>query len=134
MAKEVMTNIIIAQNTETQPGSNPPQQVIINPLLVLRTEYMPTMLSFAVTCIVSGLGLEQRHVVGLKIIRVDSGEEIFSTNGEQEIPNVNPDNFVINANLSNINVRQSNGGEYQVKLSVDGTEFKKSFYILKTDE
>ncbi|KRM20093.1 hypothetical protein FC65_GL001147 [Ligilactobacillus acidipiscis DSM 15836] len=95
---------------------------------------MPTMLSFAVTSIVSGLDLRKEHTIGMRIIRVDSEEEVFSTHGNQKIPNVNPDNFIINANLSNINIKQSTGGQYKVILSIDDKDFNQIFYILKTDE
>lgn len=62
----------------------------------------------------------------------ETEKSIFESGKAQSIPNTNQDNFVLSANLNNINVETE--GEYIGRLTIDGTNYNDSFFIYKTEQ
>lgn len=132
MSNNIKVKMIVAQDIQTQQNNGQQQQVVINPIQVLRTPYIPTMLSIGVVFVVSGLNPKIQHTFSIAIKPKDNGKSIFESGKAQSIPNINPDNFVLSANLSNINVEIE--GEYVGILTIDETEYDDSFFIYKTEQ
>ena len=63
---DVKVKFILSEGIETQVNGFQQRQVIINPVLVFSTPYIPTSLSLAISVVISGL-TESEHEVGFKI-------------------------------------------------------------------
>lgn len=63
---DVKVKFILSEGIETQVNGFQQRQVIINPVLVFSTPYIPTSLSLAVSIVISGL-TESDHKIGFKI-------------------------------------------------------------------
>ena len=125
---DVKVKFILSEGIETQVNGFQQRQVIINPVLVFSTPYIPTSLSLAVSIVISGL-TESDHKIGFNIRSKKEAKSIF----ESDIASVeikdSLDNFVMTADLKNIGFEFE--GDYEVVLTLDGQEYSDVFSLIK---
>lgn len=128
---EIKVKIILSEAMESQnngPGIN---NLIINPVLVFRSKYIPTAASLAVTIITTGIVVNQNHTMEIKLMRVEDDTVLYTTDSSQfTMPDVK-DNFYFNLNLNNIAFKAT--GEYKIVFSIDGGNYEE-FFKLEADE
>ncbi len=116
---------------------------LVNPFIVYKTKYTPTMFSFAAIATISGYNAAETHTVELFLVKAadesDGSDESFDisqikdsgkiqSTGKQPLPaNLPLINFNLNWNLRNVPFE--NRGQYLVVLVFDNEHFEKPFFI-----
>ncbi|MPQ27517.1 hypothetical protein EHX26_00100 [Brochothrix thermosphacta] len=127
----IKVKIILSEAMETQKDGSGVNNLIINPVLVFRSKYIPTAASLAVTVLTSGIAANQSHTMEIRLVRVESDEVLYTTdNNPFAMPDVK-DNFYFNLNLNNIAFKAT--GEYKIVFIIDGSEYEE-FFKLEADE
>lgn len=129
MAEKLFVKFIVSEDIETQSNGMQQRQVLINPLINLRTKYIPTSLSLGVTIILAGLKPTSDYVFDVVIRHKQSNQSIFATGPTPGVVPPDADNFLININLKNVDIE--NEGEYEISINVAGDTYSDSFFILK---
>lgn len=120
-------------------NGGPHNQALRNPFIVLKTPFLPTLISISVTFIISGLKNNEDYFASAKVIRCDSNEPIFESK-KYPIKSVNEFNTVVNLTLENAKVDQKESGDYKATITIfdnDQNEVKKdgdTFKLLKIEE
>ena len=129
---EVEVGITIAQSVQTQQVGMQQQQTIINPVKIIRSPYIPSALSLAISCVIIGLDQHVEHTFKIKIENNSTKELVFSSSQNQLNANPDTDNVVINADLKNIGF--PNDGKYNTIIEVDHKSYSSAFYVFKADK
>ncbi|MCO6528641.1 MAG: hypothetical protein J6565_07630 [Lactobacillus sp.] len=134
MAKNIESSTYFSSGI--QPAANGVS--LLNPIRVIPTPFMPTLITMGITFIISGLNNEPGQTYQVELKRKDSGEIIFRSKKES-LRNVNPHNTVINVNLENAQFKQKNGGDYEATIEIKNENSeqiflgKGTFSIIKTE-
>lgn len=134
MNESLKVKFIISERIDNESGPNGNQNnIIVNPLNVLQSKYIPTALSFGLTIIISGFDINSEHIFEIKIIHKDTEAIAFST-GESTLPQLpsNAVNFNFNLSLSNVDIEHE--GEYIVKFLFDSEEYSDSFDVIRNEQ
>lgn len=126
MSENVVVKFIVSEdisNVQNGPVNN---NVVINPLLVLRAPFVPTALSLAITILTVGVTPNDSHEMSITI-KSPIGEEIYTTGRTNfSVPGIS-DNFNFNVDLKNIPFMTE--GEYTILFELDKTEYSDSFTV-----
>jgi len=134
MNESLKVKFIISERIDNESGPNGNQNnIIVNPLNVLQSKYIPTALSFGLTIIISGFDINIEHIFEIKILHKDTEAIAFST-GESTLPQLpsNAVNFNFNLSLSNVDIEHE--GEYIVKFLFDSKEYSDSFEVIRNEQ
>lgn len=110
---------------------------LANPIRVISTPFMPTLITMGITFIITGLENEPGQTYQITLRRKDSGEIILQTKKEN-LKYTNPYNTVININLENTQFNQKTGGDYEAAIEIKDKNDeqiylgKGTFSIIKT--
>lgn len=129
MSSNVRVKFIVAEDRGDQlKSTNTSNNVLINPVLVMRAPIVPTALSIALVVLTSGLSSNENHEMELSITNVNTGEQIYKTGINQfSIPN-HTDNFSFNFDLKNLLFM--NEGDYHIQMNIDGVTHEDVFTIV----
>lgn len=132
MKEELLVKFIVSEDIEGQPINNTlARNIIINPILVMRSQFIPSSLSLGVTIIVNGIDFRESHNVQIKLVNTSLKKAIYDTGitymNANETQSV--DNFSFNLQLRNIPFE--NEGVYEIVFTIDELEFTDSFKVLK---
>lgn len=126
---EVEVKIIISQGVQNQQNGLQQQQMILNPMTIIRSPYIPSALSLAVTFVVAWLDTKQQHDIEVTITNEKNDKRIFTSGkGKTNIVN-DSDNMIINADLKNLGFEEE--GKYLASINIDGTVYSEDFYVFK---
>lgn len=122
MKNDLKVKVIVSEGIETQSNGMQQRQIIVNPIINLRTRFIPTSLSLGVTVIVAGLEANTNYNLQIILAHTESDTVIFDT-GVQPFNSTNAvDNFLANIDLKNLEVE--NEGEYTVRVLINDIEKK----------
>lgn len=112
---------------------------IVNPFIAITTPFMPTMISLSAIFIINGLKENEKYFAFVSLTRCDSNDIIFESK-EYPITSVNKINTILNFALNNVEINQTESGDYKAvitifdqnknKLKTDGDTFK----LVKVEE
>lgn len=107
-----------------------------SPFRVIPTPFMPTLLSMAITFIITGLDNKTENTFQVTLRRKDSQKIIYQSK-EEKFKYSNPYNTVVNIVLDNTQFNQTTGGDYEAVIEIKDNEeliFKDKgiFTIIKT--
>lgn len=126
MSKAIV-KFIVSEGIETQSNNFQQRQVVVNPVLVFETQFIPTSLSLAISMIVKGISDGGTHSFSFGITNNVVKKEIFNSGAANLEVLKNQENFIISADLKNIGFE--NEGSYTVTLSIDGEEYSDEFFV-----
>lgn len=133
MKNSPKVKIIVSEDIETQKiQDNSTRTILINPVQIMRSQYIPTNLSVALTIVVSKVDWNQDHEV--KIILKNPRTERILT---ELIPpviksgSISPhiDNFSFTLDLKNVDIQDE--GSYEVEFIFDGHPTIEEFEVLQ---
>lgn len=132
MTDDLIVKFIISEDIESQPtGVSNSNNIIINPILIMRSKFIPSSLSLAVTIVVHGIDFTQDNTVEIDLLNIEKDEIIYSTGvttlNANEINE--PDNFSFNLQLRNIPFETE--GMYRVNFEINGHTYSEEFKVLK---
>ncbi|WP_096819090.1 MULTISPECIES: DUF6941 family protein [Lactococcus] len=128
---EIKVKFIVSEGIESQINGLQQRQVIINPVMVFSSKYIPTSLSLATTIVASGVETG-KHIINLRINNCTKEDDVFNSGNTNVEINELLDNFVLSADLKNIAFETE--GQYKVIFTIDGQEFEDTFSVKKTVE
>lgn len=133
MEDEIRVKFIVSEDIQTQQVANSPilQNLIINPLMVMRSKWIPTTLSMGISIVTSGIDFSIPRTVQIFITNVQNGNRIYDS-GEQKInmPQMGmSDNFNFNLEIKNADFE--NEGRYDISLVLDNEVYSDYFKVLK---
>lgn len=133
MNNDVFVQFIVSEDIENQTNSNMTRNVIINPIHIFRSQFIPTSLSLGVTVLISGLDFSISHTLEVKLTNPHNNQVIFTTNEQQTPLGVGNaiDNITMNLDLNNIPFEHE--GKYIIELRIDGDKFTDEFEVLKVE-
>lgn len=129
MDEKLHVKIIVSEDIETQTNGIQQRQIIVNPIIQMRTAFIPTSLSLAVSVIMAGMEPNKNYQIEISLSHVESKKVIFSTGLADIIAPPQTDNFVANVDLKNIEIEQE--GLYSVNFVVNQERYTEEFYISK---
>lgn len=135
MEKDIRVSFIVSEDIQSQSLQNSPlaKTIIINPIFIMRTKWIPTTLSLGITIITSGIDFSKEHDVQITLINRTSGITIYDTGKTNiNIPGGNADNFNFAVELKNMDFEDE--GFYDMVLVVDGKTYSDYFKVLKIDD
>lgn len=132
MSDELIVKFIVSEDIETHSITpNETKNIVINPILVMRTQYIPTSLSLALTVLVSGIDFTKENSIKIDLINDEKNNMVYTTgltkipaNEVQEV-----DNFSFNLELRN--VAFENEGMYKFIFEINGKEFTDRFRVVE---
>jgi len=128
---EIKVKFIVSEGIESQINGLQQRQVIINPVMVFSSKYIPTSLSLATTIVASGVETG-KQIINLRINNCTKEDDVFNSGNTNVEINELLDNFVLSADLKNIVFETE--VQYKVIFTIDGQEFEDTFSVKKTVE
>lgn len=129
---DVIVKFIVSEGIEAQTNGFQQRQLIVNPVIVFSTPFIPTSLTLAISIIISGISDGSKHRIGFKV-KNNTNEQIIFDSGITELEvNKSLDNFVISADLKNLGFETE--GTYEISLSIDGKDYSDYFIVKKNSE
>lgn len=128
---DINVKFIVSEGIEAQTNGFQQRQLIVNPVLIFATKYIPTSLSLAVTMFATGVEAGKR-TINLIINNCTQDEDVFNSGPSEVEVNEGLDNFVVSADLKNVAFETE--GQYKVILKIDDKEFHDVFSVKKTKE
>lgn len=128
---ELRVSFIISESIDRERNlSGGESTIIINPINVILTKYIPTQLSFGLTVIISNFEHNIPAKFEIKVIHKETGFLSYST-GENQLPPLDDviKNFNFNIDLKNIDI--VNTGIYEVVFIYNGSEHEYEFEVIK---
>lgn len=132
MDEELAVQFIVSKDISLEKTFDGGQNnIIINPVNVISSKYIPTSFSFAITIMISNFDKTIEHDFQVSVTASD-GKEIFNTGKNQigPIPH-NIDNFSFNLKLDNIDLPVV--GTYTITFSFDDGTFTHNFKVKKDE-
>lgn len=126
---------IVSEDIEGQPiGNNRVRTVVINPIFVMRSKFIPSSLSLAVTILANGITFNEDHTFQITLLNKVTRETIYDTglNPIQGGTMPQVDNFTFNLQLRNIDFETE--GDYRITLYYDDQEYYDEFQVLKVEQ
>lgn len=130
MTKNLIVKIIVSESVETQYNGIQQRQLIVNPVISLRTKFIPTSLSMGITIIVAGMEANNDYNINIKLKHKETNNVVFVTGDNKFTPPPQADNFIANVDLKNIAIEHE--GEYLATIEIDGEPYSDKFFILKS--
>lgn len=132
MAKDLRVKIIVSEDIESQYNGMQQRQIIVNPLIQMRTRFIPTSLSLAVTIIMVGMIPNVEYKIEISLINKQKNKTIFSTGVAEITAPSDTDNFIANVDLKNLEIEDE--GTYSVLFKVNEDKYTEDFKILRKSE
>lgn len=135
MSEEIIVKFIVSEDVQSQQSPNSPatNNIIINPLNIMRSRWIPTSLSLGVTISTSGIDFSEGKDVQITLTNRKS-ERILYDSGVTNIniPGPSSDNFTFTLELKNIDFEDA--GYYDINFYLNGEKYTDYFKVLKTDD
>ena len=127
---EPKVQIVISEATESQQVGNISYNKVVNPVLVLQSPIMPTVLTFSITTLLASFDFQKVRNVEVQIVD-EYGKEIIFSSGVAEIGRLPKEIVNLNFHVDMRNVLFKQEGIYYAKVYVDGRSFEQSFEVRK---
>lgn len=135
MSEEIIVKFIVSEDVQTQQLPNKPvtNNIIINPLNIMRSRWIPTSLSLGVTVYTSGIDFSKEKDVQITLTNRKSGKTLYDSGITKiSMPGPSSDNFTFTLGLKNIDFE--NVGYYDINFYLDGKKHTDYFKVLKIDD
>lgn len=129
---ELKVSFIISESIDRERDLHGGENtIIINPINVIQTKYIPTQLSFGLTIIISNFNHNSVSSFEIKVIHKDTNALSYST-GINQLPPLDNHikNFNFNMDLKNIDIE--NSGMYEVIFTYNDSEYNYEFEVIKS--
>lgn len=123
----IKVKIIVSESMENHNNGPGVNNLIINPMLVFRSKYIPMAASLAATIITTGIAVNQNHNMEIKLVRVEDNEVLYTTDRSEFLMPEVKDNFYFNLNLNSIPFKKT--GDHKIVFILDETEHEEIFRV-----
>lgn len=132
MSNEINAQIIFSEGFESQSDQFSQRNMLVNPIQVMRSPFIPTALSLNITVLVKGMIPNESYSITINLINLANGETTFNQNIDSLSIPAGMDN--INFNFELKNVPFENEGDYECQFEVNGLMFKNTMTVKKNEK
>lgn len=135
MSDSVEVRFIISEDSQMQPIPNQPfsNRVIVNPLMVFASKWIPNSLSFGVTIVTSGIDFDNEKNIQIILKNRQTSEPLYDTGVNKiKLDGAKPDNYTFSLDLKNIDITTE--GYYDIILKIDEEQFTDHFKVVKRND
>lgn len=135
MKNDIIVKFIVSEDVQSQQVPNTPisKNIIINPLNIMRTRWIPTTMSLGITIVTSGIDFSKGHEIQITLVNRTSTAVIYDTGKTTiQVPGGNSDNFNFNLELKNIAFEDP--GFYDINLKINDDSYSDHFKVLRNED